>query len=223
MVDRFPPRFRVVGQPGGLRYGTHEFIQKADLLALPLAAGTGRVETGAMAYGTPTQGDWGAHWIATVDRVLSVGLDGTFGGTGPQGGFPVSIRTMAAASPAVALPAPVISLPRNPRAGGQDLFAPLGGVGLTPTFSWDPPTIGLPDLYTLMLLRFEVGGSSPWTYLALLNTTGTSIELPPGLLETGRRYLVILRATRRSVVEEAPLRLQLPISSASQVTMPFEP
>jgi hypothetical protein len=219
--DRFMNRFRVVGQPGGLQFGSHEFIQKADLLALPVASGTGRVATGAMDYGVPNQGAWGTHWIATVDRVVGVGLDGTIGGVGPQGYFGTSIRTMAATSPSVALPAPIISLARNPRAGGQDLFAPLGGVGLAPTFSWDPPTIGVPDMYTLMIVRFEGVGSPPRTVVAELSTTGTSIELPPGILEAGRRYIAILRATKRALVEEAPLRVKLPISSSIQVTMPF--
>jgi hypothetical protein len=215
MVDRFQNRFRVVGQPGGLAYGTHELISKADLVALPVAPGAGRVQTGALQFGLPTQGDWGAHWIASVDRVVRTPNLGS--------AFVITVKSMGVLSETVSLTAPGLSLPRLPRAGGQDLFAPTGGVGLTPTISWGAPTIGTADVYSIQIVRLDPGAPVPYTYVAVLDTADTSIELPPGVLETGRTYLAVIRAFSRGVSVAAPLRMQLPLAMAVQVTATFQP
>lgn len=217
-IDNFTNRFRIVGQAGGLAYGTHLLAGKPDFLTLPLDPATvTTVATGVMPYGTPLAGSWGAHWIATADLHVPVLIGST------EATFVTSVRSMGAATDTVALDGPRLGLVRAPKVNGLDLFAPQHGVGLTPTLSWDPPTIGTADGYSVQLLRIEGVGSPPWTYLATFDTKSTSLEVPPGLVQGGREYLVIIRAFRRGVRVEAPLRIDLPVDESTQVTARFWP
>jgi hypothetical protein len=218
-TDQFQNRFRVVGQAGGLAYGTHLTIGKPDFLILPVdPASTTTVESGVMSFGTPLQGDWGAHWIAAADVCVTttVGTNNSY--------FPVSIRSYGALADTVTLGAPALGLPRAPMVNGtRSLFARQDGVGLTPTLSWTVPSPGPADGYTVQVLRLDGTGSPPWAYVAMLDTSETSLELPAGVLETGKEYMVIIRAYRRGVRVEAPLRIDLPLDEGVQVTAKFTP
>jgi hypothetical protein len=216
-TDQFTNRFRVVGQAGGLRYGTHELISKPDFVALPVAAGTPSVSSGRMSFGTPLSGDWGVHWIATADRAVPVQIGNI------QGSFIISVRTMAALDGDVQLTGPQLGLPRSPRIGGQDLFKARMGVGLTPTLSWDPPSPGPADGYTVMIVQLVGTGNPPWRYVAFIDTAETSIELPPGILQGGATYLALIRGYQRGVRVHAPLRIDLPLHQGIQVTETFTP
>jgi hypothetical protein len=218
LADEFTNRFRIVGQAGGLAYGTHLLIGKPDFLTLPLDPATATtLETGSMAYGLPLSGDWGAHWIATADVHVPV----TVGTT--NGAFVVSVRSMGPIADTVSLPAPQLGLPRAPRVNGRDLFARQDGVGPTPTLSWGEPVPGAADGYTLQIVRLEPGGIPPWTYLAAIDTADVAVELPPGILETGREYIAVIRAFKRGVRVSAPLRIDLPLDEGIQVTAKFTP
>jgi hypothetical protein len=215
--DQFTNRFRVVGQAGGLRYGTHELITKPDFLALPIAAGTPSVSSGRMSFGTPLSGDWGIHWIATADRAVPVQIGAI------QGSFIASVRTIAALDGDVQLLGPQLGLPRSPRIGGQDLFTARTGVGLTPTLSWDPPSPGPADGYSVMIVQLVGTGNPPWRYVAFIDTAQTSIALPPGILQGGATYFAVIRACQRGVRVDAPLRVDLPLHLGIQVTETFTP
>jgi len=219
--DQFANRFRVVGQAGGLDYGTHLLVTKPDFLILPFdPASTTTVESGPMAFGAPLAGRWGAHWIASADVHVPVQV-GTI-----QAGFVASVRSMGAiveGANDVVLDGPRLGLPRAPRMNGLDLFTRRDGVGLTPTLAWDAPAPGPADGYTVQLVRLDGVGNPPWTYAAMIDTAETTLELPPGLLEAGKEYVVIIRAYRRGVQVRAPLRISLPLDEGVQVTAKFTP
>jgi len=179
--DQFTNRFRVVGQAGGLAYGTHLLIGKPDFVTLPLdPAVVTTLATGAMPYGTPLSGDWGIHWIATADLHVPLYV-GTIAAA-----FVVSARSMGAIADTVPLDGPQLGLPRAPQGNGLDAFTRQDGVGLTPTLSWEAPVPGPADGCTVQLVRLDGVGTPPWTYVAAIDTAETSIELPPGILEAGK-------------------------------------
>jgi hypothetical protein len=216
--DQFSNRFRVVGQAGGLDYGTHLLIGKPDFITLPVdPASVTTLETGAMAFGTPLSGRWGAHWIATADLHTPVDVGSV------HAWFVMSVRTMGTIADAVTLGAPALGVARAPRVNGLDLFTRQDGVGLTPTLSWGVPVPGPADGYTVQLVRLDGVGSPPWTYVAGIDTGETTLELPPGILEAGKEYLAVIRAYRRGVKVRAPLRIDLPLDEGVQVTAKFTP
>jgi hypothetical protein len=213
----FANRFRIVGQAGGLQYGTHELICKPDFLTAAVPDGTDVFATGEMRFGMPLSGDWGAHWIASADRGVPVQV-GSRTGT-----FPVAIRSMGALGDPLVAGAPAIGLPRSPAVNGADLFTARAGVGLTPTLSWDVPAIGTADGYGVQIVDLLGSGDPPWKYVAFIDTPLTAIELPPGILQAGHTYLAVIRAYRRGIRVEAPLRIALPVDVAVQVTATFAP
>jgi hypothetical protein len=229
-VDQFANRFRVVGQAGGLDYGTHLLVTKPDFLILPIdhPSTATTVETGVMTFGTPLTGRWGAHWVANADVHVPVEV-----GTAHVG-FVASVRSMGAISPGVntvTLGVPELGLPRTPRViptGGStplDLFSRQDGVGLTPTLAWDQPDPGPADGFTVQLIRLDggTGVGAPYTYAFMIDTSQTTLELPPGILEAGKEYVVIIRAYKRGVKVRAPLRIELPLDEGVQVTAKFTP
>jgi hypothetical protein len=213
----FANRFRVVGQAGGLRYGTHELICKPDFLTAPVPDGTDLFATGEMRFGMPLSGDWGAHWIASADRAVPVQVGTT------TASFPVAIRSMGALGDPFPAGAPVIGLPRSPTVNGASLFAAQTGVGLAPTLAWDPPAIGSADGYGVQIVDLLGTGDPPWRYVAFVDTSLPAVELPPGILQAGHTYRAVIRAYRRGIRVEAPLRIALPVDVALQVTATFAP
>jgi hypothetical protein len=59
--------------------------------------------------------------------------------------------------------------------------------------------------------------------VAFIDTAETSLALPPGILQDGSSYLAVIRAYRRGVRVEAPLRVDLPLHQGVQVTETFAP
>jgi len=205
-------------------------VTKPDFLILPIdhPSTATTVETGVMTFGTPLTGRWGAHWVANADVHVPVEV-----GTAHVG-FVASVRSMGAISPGVntvTLGVPELGLPRTPRViptGGStplDLFSRQDGVGLTPTLAWDQPDPGPADGFTVQLIRLDggTGVGAPYTYAFMIDTSQTTLELPPGILEAGKEYVVIIRAYKRGVKVRAPLRIELPLDEGVQVTAKFTP
>ncbi len=66
-------------------------------------------------------------------------------------------------------------------------------------------------------------GNPPWRYVAFVDTALTQVDLPPGVLEAGHTCLAVIRAYRRGIRVEAPLRIALPVDVGIQVTATFAP
>jgi hypothetical protein len=98
---------------------------------------------------------------------------------------------------------PTLGPPRNIAVNGLSARFGLAGTGVTPTVSWQPPSIGTATHYTVDVrkltrsvtsdgsIRTNTGGGSR---VAFLETAGTSIALPPGILTADANtfyYLIV--------------------------------
>jgi len=116
---------------------------------------------------------------------------------------------------------PTLGPPREPRIGGLDLAQPQAGVGLTPTLTWSPPALGSPDAYSV-----TINDVTDYTWKSVLNvmTPQTQFEIPAGILQAGRTYLVAIWSnTRTSYDPAAPARASSRSVRVPTVSEPFTP
>jgi hypothetical protein len=109
--------------------------------------------------------------------------------------------------------------------GGQDLFVSHTGVGLTPTISWDAPSIGTPTSYFVAVFRVDANGAdTKTTVVADLVTTGTQIQIPPNVLTDGSTFVLTISAVANAkATSKTPLESEIPDASAIAVTATFKP
>jgi hypothetical protein len=98
------------------------------------------------------------------------------------------------ASPLVPQLGPVLS----PTVNGLGAFSNRTGVSTTPTIAWSPPAVGTPTRYQVSFRELFVSGSrtKQGPVLVTINTRGTQVKVPPGILEVGKSYHAIIRASR---------------------------
>ncbi|MDP3232523.1 MAG: fibronectin type III domain-containing protein [Myxococcales bacterium] len=74
------------------------------------------------------------------------------------------------------------------------------GVGLTPTVSWTPPSLGTVDHYELRVMTLDTQSVTPgWMVVNRpFSTTHESFVIPPQTLMPGRAYVVVLSALQGS-------------------------
>lgn len=126
---------------------------------------------------------------------------------------------------------PLVGPVRQPQIAGRDLLTPQRGVGLAPTVSWQPPSLGTATSYQLRLfevVRFGLGGNG----LALhedarfiVPGTITTITLPRDVLVDGTLYTIEIRAISQAGqdVARAPFRSGIPLGFADLLTNYFQP
>jgi len=107
-----------------------------------------------------------------------------------------SIYALSQTPPASGSPiAPVVSHPRNLAIGATNMLSGAGilatGVGTTPTFTWQAPTLGTPQGYKVDV--YHVYASGGQTYLSgsklRMFTTATQVQCPPNVLVSGDDYI----------------------------------
>lgn len=121
---------------------------------------------------------------------------------------------------------PVVGPPTAPRIEGRDAFASQTGVGLQPTFSWSPPTLGSATSYQILIERQSEPADGEMQQLAIILYSGSEFRIPSGFLKPGAVYSVIL--TARSApwdvgVVHPPFRTGVPFHSADCVLGLFSP
>ena len=120
---------------------------------------------------------------------------------------------------------PTISPVRNAKIGGQDLFVAHTGVGLTPSISWDAPTVGSPTSYAVVVFRVDSdGANTKTTRVADLETTATHVDIPPNVLTQGSSFVLaidVLFETNAST--KTPLESGMPDAYATTITAVFKP
>lgn len=221
-TGRFENRFRVLAQPGSFDLGVTPRQDKRLFMGLPVAADAQTVSTGTMRVGL-TNGDmWRYLWAASADARIVV--------TPPNGGTiwsSASIQqwdalNMTTGRTDVSLGQPLLTPVRDVRVNGAEIMtAPKLGVALPVTLSWTAPRVGPADVYTVIVthqLRFATGAMDQ---VAIIDTTDTSIEIPPGVLQSGEAYTFQIRAARRGVDPQRPLRQYLPMIRSTQPTQWF--
>lgn len=111
--------------------------------------------------------------------------------------------------------APTLGPPTNLRVNGEVVAAiAVSEVGLTPTISFDAPTIGVPDSYTIVVrtledvLNADANILSRRRAVASVLTEDTTVQIPAGVLTAGAFYYF-------QVLANVGTRLESPRRSAS--------
>lgn len=214
------PLLDVFGQPGSLEHGSfsatpdyliYTSVSTADTMLTNASWGEipGGFETAVLAV------------VSTAKPYLAAGASVPHEETG-------GIASATSLAEATSGPiAPRMSPVRNPKLDGGDLFAPASGVGLTPTFTWDPPAVGTATRYSVRiraLVRDPVDSSRTRARLiATFHTSQTSVTVPPGVLEPGGSYMVRIRASDPPFPASIPNRTTFPLATADVLSAVFSP
>jgi hypothetical protein len=119
--------------------------------------------------------------------------------------------------------APKLSPPRAVKVDGSDGFvartAPI--TTLTPTLTWDAPSLGTARYYLVSVMRaFNENGSTAFDQVSTLTVKDRKLVIPPGVLERGNSYFFRVRAfDTPSDATKAPFLFSLPQSSAEAMTV----
>jgi hypothetical protein len=110
-----------------------------------------------------------------------------------------------------------LSTVQAPTVNGADLLAPQKGLGLTPTLAWKEPALGQATHYEVAVIHLGLDAATSTTTREHKQTflvRGTSLTLPPGLLEAGEPYVINIAAVHD---DGGDLALQLVTSPTAQV------
>ena len=143
-------------------------------------------------YGNPYPFSWGA--VATVShnfQVASTLLPGT-----TYGGISGSLSDTRKLSVATAGPiAPRITPPWDLAVNGLKAQQELTLNSLTPRITWKAPLVGTPSAYRVRISRLYVSGTrTVASTVGSIHTTDTSVDVPPGVLQSGQKYAITVSA-----------------------------
>jgi hypothetical protein len=210
--------------PGSLDNGVA--TASPDLVGYSLGNGlpflSSNTDLGPIFYGNPFPATWplftGYIWSVDVPYTAPGASSGTdlfgsvfgFGTTLPTSTQPVEL---------------LISGPTTPTVNGQKFASNLSGVGLTPTLAWSAPATGKPSYYQIFVWRLSKDGTASLvTLIATLQTSSTSLTLPPGLLVSGDAYVFDLWAyTVQGYSVAWPLKFKLPYGAADVMSGIMQP
>ena len=210
--------------PGSLGNGVA--TASPDLVGYSLGNGlpflTSNTDLGPVFYANPFPATWplftGYVWSVDVPYTTpgaSIGTDlfGSVFGFGTT--LPTSTQPLEL----------LISGPTTPTVNGQKFASNLSGVGLTPSLAWSAPATGKASYYQLFVWRLSKNGSaSAVTLVDTLQTSATSLTLPPGLLVSGDAYVFDLWAyTVQGYSVAWPLKFRLPYGAADVMSGVMQP
>ena len=196
----------------------------ATLLVYQTPAITGTLQKYGLPYANPYPATWGKVVTAKRSFYKSYTAPGTAATT--NFGFSIYASHALGALPIQPL-TPLISPVQNLKLNG---LAASGGnlsVGTTPTFTWDAPSSGVPNYYTMSLFQVAASAfptSATATNLAYFRTTQNQLKIPSGLLTAGNGYFVIVTAFSVGNYDPShPARLGFPLGTADNITEIFVP
>jgi hypothetical protein len=110
---------------------------------------------------------------------------------------------------------PVLTQPLNPTIDGKNLLGDQSNLSLTPKVAWNPPAVGPPTAYELIVLN-PASPSTPHYFF----TNGNSVAIPPGVLQANSSYVFILQAItyQNSSFTTAPFRMGTSCTYVGQVS-----
>ncbi len=183
--------------PGSLANG--ETTSTPDLIGYGFNAGssllTVNADLGNVYFGNPFPTTWplfaGYQYFANTNYVAP-------GATNPVA-IPTNVVGYITTMPSPTNPIrPLVGVATSPSVGGRDFFANLSGIGLTPTLTWAPPSVGRANAYAVFVYQLaNNGGNTEYFQIARLQTQGTVLKLPPGLLSSGQAYVFLVRTLYR--------------------------
>lgn len=127
---------------------------------------------------------------------------------------------------------PLLGLPRDPRIDGVSLPVDTvtEGAGATPTITFEPPDLGEPDGYRVVVFLYDdvkdADGAvlSQRTSVLSVDTTATTVKVPEGVLESGRYYSVQITAYLGEHTRQAPFKYRgATLAQAQTYTGMFTP
>ncbi|MDI1480066.1 hypothetical protein [Polyangium sp. y55x31] len=161
----------------------------ATLLTLGIAPGSADMNLGTIPYGNPYPAAWGSF----VYVLHFVRVDYTApGGATPWSDFGVISFDRDVASVGPQPIEPPLSPVQNLEVNGKSAFSDQTGVTRTPRLSWTAPAVGKATHYTVEILK--PSGDSFGTFVALLHTKDTQLELPPRILDGVSAFYVRVQA-----------------------------
>lgn len=107
---------------------------------------------------------------------------------------------MSAQLPNAATPVvPLVGPPLNPRIDGKNLFQDQVISGTSPIFSWQAPAVGTASGYRILVYEVVVNNGTPFLDFKGngFYVTGTSAQLPPGVLSSGKSYTFVIQSVYR--------------------------
>jgi hypothetical protein len=85
---------------------------------------------------------------------------------------------------------PLAGVVSTPSVNGENFFENQSGVGITPTLSWSPPTVGAANNYRVWIYQLSNNaGNTGYNVIAAFYTQSTSLVVPPGVLSAGQAYV----------------------------------
>jgi hypothetical protein len=172
--------------------------------------------------------DFGDPFPAAWTRMVSAGLL-TYRYRGVGGAEPrplyssIGVNLPRSAVSAETAIAPVVGPVRSPQVAGHDAFESIDGIGTTPTVSWQPPALGTATRYLVVVtMLVDEEGFTRAYRVAFIDTTGTAVIIPPGILAPGGTYVFSIYALHEPWVdaEAEPNREVLPDAWAQIITEP---
>jgi hypothetical protein len=170
-------------------------------------------DLGDVSYSNPFPSSWPPFAALRILGKIPYTTDGATYPVTVNGGIGTYSLTMpTSGSPIEPLVGPATSIKVN----GTDFFQDQSKTGTQPVISWDPPSSGTPDGYSLSVVQLELRGTSSHIGgVYTIYTTQTSVTIPPGILKASNQYFIQLRAFKgNSSVETAPRFESFPVGFA---------
>jgi hypothetical protein len=166
-------------------------------------------------YGDPFPGPWVR--FGYVETIFTVNLSMGFSINGA-----ISVIDRLSTFPTMPL-RPQVGPIRGATVQGVSIFSDQTLATATPLILWSPPAVGVPTYYSVRISELQPGFADP---AAIIQTTGTQLVVPPGILQPGRYYNVTIAAVVEPghAIETMPFMHPFPEHSADAVggllTMP---
>lgn len=212
-------RYGVAAYPGSVAFPNQveSMRQNVAIISSPPLVD---VDYGPTAYGQFL----GSPWQEVRSYVLNADYQLPQPGTAETCSLPLTVfYSSEELMPAASDPAPTLGPPLSPKIQGLDAFQAQSSVGLTPAISWSPPSLGTPTSYRVDISAYA--GRPRYEELTFTVYGATSLQVPPGFLETGSTYLIFITAFQApwDALGRAPARKGVPWASATTLTAVFAP
>jgi hypothetical protein len=176
------------------------------------------VAAGTVQYSDPFPATWRRTFRVCHNALIAVPVPGT-GSTQN-----INLTNSQTTSLPIAAVKPLISPVQNPKINGADLFTAATANSTAVTLSWDPPAIGTPFGYDVVIMSPTTlpDGTVAYSSSATLGTAKTSMTIPSNMLASGQTYLFVITslADGRANMETSPHRSSLPVANADVISAP---
>ena len=201
---------------GWSEFGAYAYYDN-ELVSYDFSAGDTDL-TEAVGYVDPFPTEWDRYFQATgwfeVDFENPFRSDGICLGCTLDGSIGRAMRVTSANSDELKVE-PGISPVLDPKINGQDAWLPIFGVGAAPQLTWNAPTEGVPDGYSMELFKITAsndGADIELERVALAYLLHPGFVIPPRVLADGDWF--VARITTRMSTTDG-------YSWAATITAPF--